>query len=80
MMIYDCKKREEIVHWLDAFYKALEAKQIPLSDTQSKCISASGGFAWTTDPDESIYELLSHADKALYDVKKDTKGRYVEYQ
>ena len=80
MMIYDCKKREEIVHWLDTFYKALEAKQIPLSDTQSKCISASGGFAWTTDPDESIYELLSHADKALYDVKKDTKGRYVEYQ
>lgn len=80
MMIFGCKDKDDIIRWLDLFYETLGAKQIPLSDTQSKIISASGGFAWTADSSESVYELLSHADEALYEMKRDTKGYYTEYQ
>lgn len=79
MMIFGCGGKEEIIGWLDAFYEALRKKQIPLSETEVRIISASGGFAWTADSEDSIYELLSHADEALYEVKRETKGRYTEY-
>ena len=80
MMIFGCKKKEEIIYWLDLFYKVLEDRKILLSETYSQKISASGGLAWTGDNEESIYELLSHADEALYEVKRESKGHYTEYQ
>lgn len=79
MMIYDCKNKSEIEAFLDSFYETLGKNPVALSDTYSKTISASGGFAWTADPSADVSELLSCADKALYEVKKNTKGRYVEY-
>ena len=80
MMLFGCKDRDEIIYWLDLFYKTVGLRQVPLSETQSKSISVSSGLAWTGDSDESIYELLGHADEALYEVKRETKGHYAEYQ
>jgi len=80
MMVRECREKAEITGYLDSFYEALGAKKVSLDNTQSRVISASGGFAWTTDPEASIYELLSHADEALYEVKRETKGRYTEYR
>ena len=62
------------------FYKELGETDICLSDTESRKISASAGFVWTDDAKGNVSELLSHADEALYEMKKDTKGYYVEYQ
>ncbi len=80
MMLFGCKDRDEMIHLLDLFFETVRLRQVPLSESQCKSISVSGGFAWTGDPNESIYELLGHADEALYEVKRETKGTYTEYQ
>lgn len=79
MMIRDCAGKEEIERYLDDFYGALGQNGVMLSDTQSRIISASAGYAWTDSPESSISELLSRADEALYEVKNGTKGHYAEY-
>lgn len=79
MMIFDCADREEIIKYVDEFYKVLNQNSVQLSETESRIISASSGFAWTEHAGISIYELLSQADEALYEVKKSTKGIYAEY-
>lgn len=79
MMIYNCGDTFDIIKFLDNFYEELQGNSIPLSEGQSKIISVSGGFAWTADRGSGILELLSHADEALYEMKKETKGHYTEY-
>jgi len=79
MMIYDCGSREQVTGLLDQFYEELGKIYVELSDTESRTISASCGFAWTTDPGASVAELLSHADEALYERKREEKGHYAEY-
>ena len=79
MMIFGCCSREEIISHLDRFYEALQNHPAPLGPNQSKIISASCGFAQTSDSFSSIHQLLSQADEALYDIKRHTKGRYGEY-
>ena len=64
---------------LQAFYEQLGQSPVELSDTETRIISASAGFAWTNSPDSEIAALLSHADEALYEVKRDTKGTYRVY-
>ena len=80
MMIYGCGSRDEIKGYLDIFYERLTRNQIILSDTESRTVSASAGFSWTGDPGSEIAALLSHADEALYEVKRDKKGIYGEYR
>lgn len=79
MMIFGCKEKAEITGYLDEFYKVLENHPVQLSADETKPISASCGFACTADPYSSVHELLSHADEALYDIKRETKGQYGEY-
>lgn len=80
MMVYSCADRDEIVGYLDAFYEKIAQNQVELSDTETRTISASAGFAWTNDFGSDIAELLSRADEALYVVKRDSKGVYGEYK
>jgi len=79
MMIYYCDDRTEIIRYLEAFYTALGKNRIALSDTETRVISASAGFAWTADPLEEISVLLNHADEALYEVKNTERGTYKSY-
>lgn len=79
MMLFGCRNRFEIIRYMNHFYDTLRKNHVPLSETESRVISASAGFAWTSDTDTDISELLSHADEALYEVKRDTKGTYGEY-
>ncbi len=79
MMLFGCQNRFEIIRYMNHFYDTLRKNHVPLSETESRVISASAGFAWTSDTDTDISELLSHADEALYEVKRDTKGTYGEY-
>ena len=80
MMIYGCAEHADIISHLDAFYQTLKQRAIALSADTTKIISASGGFSWTSDSGCGIEELLSQADEALYDVKRQTKGQYREYR
>lgn len=79
MFIFDCNDKTEIIDYLDTFYEALRHNAVALSDTQTKIISASCGFALMDAATKTISELLSRADEALYKVKKGTKGGYAEY-
>lgn len=79
MMIHGCSDKAGIVRQLDIFYKTLGENKVILSGTHAETVSASAGFAWTDNPHSSLAELLSHADEALYEMKNDTKGYYVEY-
>ena len=79
MMIFGCRKREDVVTFLEEFYGKLRESRVALSDTECRAISASAGFAWTDDADAAISELLGWADEALYEIKRDTKGTFGEY-
>lgn len=80
MMIFGCSDKTEVTGLLDRFYEVLGNRRIDLSLEESRCVSASAGFACTENAKESIEELLSHADEALYEVKRQTKGSYGEYK
>lgn len=79
MMILNCADRDEALAHLQDFYEALGKNRIALSDTETRNISASAGFAWTKDAGMDMDTLLSRADEALYAVKRDTKGTYGVY-
>lgn len=80
MLIHGCRDRAEIIDCLNLFYETLRKSAVMLSHTESKVISASCGFALTNHGENDMAELLAHADEALYTVKRDTKGRYAEYE
>ena len=80
MMVYNCGSREDVIGFLDNFYEVLGKTYIELSSTESRTISASAGFAWTSDASINITTLLNHADEALYEMKRHTKGSYEEYK
>ncbi len=79
MVIYGCKEKSEIKMMLDMFYETLRNRRIDLSPEESRSVSASSGFACTANPEDSIEELLNHADEALYRVKRKNRGGYEEY-
>lgn len=80
MMVYNCASREDIIGFLDGFYEVLGKTYVKLSSTESRTISASAGFAWTSDFSMNITSLLNHADEALYEMKRNAKGSYEEYK
>ena len=79
MLIFRCGSRDDIIRYLNNFYLTLQDNEVALSDTHSTAISVSGGFALADTNGGSVTELLSHADEALYEVKKTTRGTYKEY-
>lgn len=79
MMIFGCKDKNHVTDLLHMFYEALGDTPIALSPTQSRTIHASSGFACTSDSSVNIEELLCHADKALYERKRQAKGGFGEY-
>lgn len=79
MLIFHCGSRDDIIRYLNNFYLTLQENEVALSHTHSTAISVSGGFALADTNGDSITELLSHADEALYEVKKTTRGTYKEY-
>ena len=80
MMIFGCRDKLEVTSFLDRFYEALRNRRVELSPEESRCVSASGGFACTEQAAASVEELLTHADEALYEVKRQKKGSYREYK
>lgn len=79
MMIYNCENKERIIRYLQEFFQALAGAPVALSDTESRVIGTSAGFQWTDSPEASVAELLSHADEALYEVKRESKGHFREW-
>lgn len=81
MLIFDCEDRSHIIRHLDFFYETLHGCKVALSEDQSTAISisASCGFSLADGAGSDIGTLLNHADEALYEVKRSTKGKYAEY-
>lgn len=81
MLIFDCEDRAHIIRHLDFFYETLHGCKVVLSEDPSTAISisASCGFSLADGAGIDIGTLLNHADEALYEVKRSTKGKYAEY-
>lgn len=79
MLIFDCKDKAEVVSYLDEFYGALQKAPVLLNGQHTKIISASCGFAMSDQAKDGIDSLISCADDALYEVKRNTKGTYTEF-
>lgn len=80
MMIYGCGEKGEFGRYLDMLYGALASNPVTLSEQERRVIGVSCGFAWTVDAGTELSELIAHADEALYEVKRETKGQYREYR
>lgn len=79
IFIYDCYSREEIINLLTSFWEMLKDRDVNLTSHQKRKIKASGGFACTDDPELDITLLLKWADEALYEAKREHKGRFIEF-
>lgn len=79
MLIFDCAQKSQVIELLDGFYEALKVRRIELSPGQSRDVKVSGGFAWTRNCAEEIETLINHADQALYESKRQGKGKYGVY-
>lgn len=79
MLIFGCHNKEQILQYLDHFYETLKHSEVALTAEYSRTISASCGFALADRAGNDIGALLGHADEALYEVKRSTRGRYAEY-
>lgn len=81
MLIFDCEDRTHVIRHLDFFYETLHGCKVVLSEDPSTAISisASCGFSLADGAGSDIGTLLNHADEALYEVKRSTKGKYAEY-
>lgn len=78
MLIFDCDDKAQIIKYLNNFYAMLHEIPVLLDDQHTKTISASCGFAITEHEKDDIETLLSDADEALYEVKRGTKGTFLE--
>lgn len=74
---YDTK--EEIRSILDAFQENLRSRKICLPDGNKMPISVSGGISWYPQDTTDANALKAHADFAMYQVKKTTKGHIAEF-
>ncbi len=79
MMIYNCADRNEVAAYLDRFYETLLENPVAMSESLTRRISASAGYACTSDANADVAQLLSHADEALYETKNKIKGTYGAY-
>lgn len=80
MFIFDCGSSDDIIDYMEGFYELLDRNQVALSETRTRTISASSGFAWTDNRNTDISDLLNHADEALYAVKREKKGTFRGYK
>lgn len=80
MLIYNCADKQEIIAYLECFYKTLGQTPVVINDTMHRTISVSAGFVCTSDGSADILHLLGHADEALYETKNRGKGTYGEYR
>ncbi len=79
MMIYNCADRNEVAAYLDRFYETLAENPVAMSESLTRRISASAGYACTSDANADVAQLLSRADEALYETKNKIKGTYGAY-
>lgn len=79
MMIYNCADRNEVAAYLDRFYETLAENPVAMSESLTRRISASAGYACTSDANADVVQLLSRADEALYETKNKIKGTYGAY-
>ena len=79
MMLFGCEDASQVKELLQEFYEILEEQRVAFSAEHAGKIKVSSGFVLVKKTTDSIEELLSHADEALYHVKRNNRGNYGEY-
>ncbi|GAU76598.1 diguanylate cyclase domain-containing protein [Fusibacter sp. 3D3] len=78
MLLYDFESKDAIRRCVTAFYEKIEQQFIEFPDGMRKTVAISAGIMWMDCPELGYDELLHYADEALYESKRQNKGRYTE--
>lgn len=70
---------DKIHQFVSDFWKSVKENPLDFPDQTKRSIGVSGGFAWTSHSDMDLDQLMSYADKALYEAKWNHKGTFIEY-
>lgn len=80
LLFYGYDSREEIREKVAALYKAIREVEFVLPNGDNMGLSASGGVAWYPEDSGELSELMKYADFAMYQVKRNKKGEYREFE
>lgn len=80
LLFYGYDSREEIREKVAALYKAIREVEFVLPNGDNMGLSASGGVAWYPEDTSELSELMKYADFAMYQVKRNKKGEYREFE
>ena len=68
--------REAVQRAIDRLVSGIENSHFNLPDGQATRIHVSGGFAWYPEDGTELMELIKCADFAMYQMKRNEKGRF----
>lgn len=68
--------REAVQHAIDRLVSGVENSHFNLPDGQATRIHVSGGIAWYPEDGTELMELIKCADFAMYQMKRNEKGRF----
>jgi diguanylate cyclase (GGDEF)-like protein len=72
--------KEEASIYAERFRERVASHPFPHGEDQPLgCVSISGGIASFPNDGETIFKVIQHADKALYQAKAEGKNRIVQY-
>ncbi|MCC2865160.1 diguanylate cyclase [Anaerovorax odorimutans] len=80
LVIYGAKSQQEIEDCLDCLYSHMKKSDLVMPDGEHVAVSLSGGYLYYPEHTGTSQELLKLADKAMYKVKKSTKGKFGRYR
>ncbi len=80
LLFYGYDSQEEIREKVVALYKAIREVEFVLPNGDNMGLSASGGVAWYPEDSSELSELMKYADFAMYQVKRNKKGEYREFE
>lgn len=81
MLIHDLPSQESIRRMIASFYKKLETDHIIFPDHSTRPLTISSGLVWidsNLNVDYGYDTLLQKSDEALYDSKRNSKGKCTE--
>lgn len=79
LLFYGYESQQKIRDALADLQKMIENRIIRLPDGKELHISISGGISWYPEDSTSLGEMRKHADFAMYQIKKNEKGRIGEF-
>lgn len=77
-LLHGFQNKNELVDRVNRLYEIIDKSPIELPDGSTKTVTMSGGLCWIDQLDFKYDDYLQYADDALYHVKRNDKGSWIE--